>query len=109
MNTTTAKLPKQVKQKMLERVIKDGYGLKGKSKWIGESIEKFVLLEDYPELVDIAVEMEEMTSIASISISPELVKTLDAAVVEVRKKYPSMEGVRSKIIRASIMQRLLRS
>lgn len=106
--TTTAKLPKLIQQVMLERVVKDGYGLKGKSRWIGESIERFLQLPNYPELVDIADEMQEMTDVASISLSTELLKKLDHAVIQVRTQYPAMEGVKSKIIRASIMQRLLR-
>lgn len=108
IRTTTAKLPVQVKQQMLERVIKEGYGLKGKSKWVSESIERFLLLPEYPELVDIAVEMEEMTGLISISLSDTVMSKLDKAVVEVRQQYPTIEGVRSKVIRASIMQRLLR-
>jgi hypothetical protein len=107
--TTTAKIPKRVQQSMLERIIKDEYGLKGKSRWISESIEKFLEMPNFPELVDIAEEMEEMTEVVSISLTELLMKKLDYAVVQVRKEYPAMEGVRSKVIRAGIIQRLLKS
>jgi hypothetical protein len=33
---------------------------------------------------------------------------IEQAIVEVRKQYPTIEGVKSNLIRASIMQRLLR-
>lgn len=109
MLTTTAKLPKSVQQKLLEKVIGDGYGMRGKSKWIGEAIEHFLSLANYPELVDIATEMEEMTDVVSMRLTRELAQQLDDAVIVVRKDFPALEGVKSCIIRASIIQRLIRS
>ncbi len=35
-------------------------------------------------------------------------KKLDQAIIKVRRQYPAMEGVKSNLIRASIMQRLIR-
>mgnify|MGYP006382042185 FL=1 len=34
---------------------------------------------------------------------------IDKAIVQVRKEFPSMEGVKSRIFRTAIMQRILRS
>lgn len=107
--TTTAKLPESINQTMLEKIVKDGYGLRGKSKWICEAINDFLKLDNYPELAEIADDMEAMDAIVSMRINEKLMKTIDKAFIEVRKKYPSMEGVKSKIIRASIIQRLIRS
>lgn len=107
--TTTAKLPKKVQQRMLEQIIQEGYGLKGKSIWISESIMSFLKLPNFPELVDIAIEMEGMTEIVSMSLPEELGEQLEKAVITIRSQYPAMEGVKSKIIRASIMQRFLKS
>lgn len=106
---TTAKLPKSIHQKMLEKIIGDGYGMRGKSKWIGEAIEMLLALSNYPELVDIANEVDELPDIVSMRVNNELLKKIDNAVIEVRKQYPAMEGVKSRIIRASIFQRLIRS
>lgn len=108
MLTTTAKLPKSIQQTMLEKIIRDGYGMRGKSKWISEAIEHFLILDNYPELVDIANEMEEMTDVVSMRLSRELVQKLDVAIIVVRKEFPALEGVKSSIIRASIIQRLIR-
>lgn len=107
--TTTAKLPKSINQTMLEKIVKDGYGLRGKSKWICEAIQEFLKLDNYPELTEIADDMETMDAIVSMRINEKLMKAIDKATVEVRKKYPSIEGVKSKIIRASIIQRFIRS
>lgn len=104
----TAKLPESVHQTLLEKIIKDGYGMRGKSRWVQEALEQFLSLNNYPELVDIATEMNEMTSVISIRVAPMLLQNLDKAIIAVRKIYPGMEGVKSCLIRASIIQRLIR-
>lgn len=107
--TGTAKLPKEIHQRVMEQVISDRYGMRGKSKWINEAMNSFFLLPNYPELVDLAEDMEVMTDVISIRIPEDLYKMLENAVIQVRKNYPGMEGVKSKIIRASLIQRLIRS
>jgi hypothetical protein len=109
--TVTAKLPNEIHQKVLEKIIQDRYGMRGKSKWINEALEAFFSLENYPEFVGISEEMGEinMADIISIRIPSGLYSKLEDAVIEVRKLYPGMEGVKSKIIRTSLIQRLLRS
>ncbi|MBA3706001.1 MAG: hypothetical protein H0W84_08915 [Bacteroidetes bacterium] len=107
--TGTAKLPKEIHQRVMERVISNRYGMRGKSKWINEAMNNFFSLPNYPELVDLAEDMEEMTDVISIRIPEDLYIMLEKAVIEVRKNYPGMEGVKSKIIRASLIQRLIRS
>jgi len=104
----TTKLPKSLHQNLLQQVIQDGYGMRGKSKWISESIERLLALSNFPELVEIANEVEELTDIIGIRITKNLLDKLDHAVIDIRKQYPSIEGVKSKIVRASIIQRLLR-
>ena len=105
---TSIKLQKLLHYKMQQRIIGDGYGMRGKSKWILEAIEHFLQLPDYPSLVDIADEMEQLTELVSIRLSDELMAKLDLAIIQVRRQFPAMEGVKSNLIRASIMQRLIR-
>jgi len=107
--TGTAKLPKEIHQRVMEQVISDRYGMRGKSKWVNEAMSNFFSLQNYAELVDLAEDMEEMTDVISIRIPEDIYKALEKAVIEVRKHYPGMEGVKSKIIRASLIQRLIRS
>lgn len=106
---TSIKLQKRLHYKMQQRVISDGYGMRGKSRWIIEAIESFLGLPDYPTLVDIAVDMDQLSEMISIRLSEELMLKLDQAIIQVRRDYPAMEGVKSNLIRASIMQRLIRS
>jgi hypothetical protein len=111
VTTLTAKLPTEIHQKILERIIHDKYGMRGKSKWINEALEIFLGLPDFHEFVEIGEEMEqiEMNGIISIRIPNTLYHKLEDAVIQVRKQHPGMEGVKSKIIRASLLQRLIRN
>ena len=105
---TSVKLQKKLNQKMMQRIICDGYGMKGKSKWIIEAVEQFLLLPNYPELVDIADDMNELNEMASLRLTESLTCKIEKAIVQIRKHYPIMEGVKSNLIRASIVQRLIR-
>ena len=105
---TSIKLQKLLHYKMQQRIISDGYGMRGKSKWIIESIEALLTLTDYPSLVDIAEDMNQLTEMVSIRVPEGLMLRIEKAIIHVRKQYPTLEGVKSNLIRASIMQRLLR-
>ena len=105
---TSIKLSKNIEMAMLQRVIAEEYGMRGKSKWIKESIEEILSLPNFPELVDIADELEHLEKVASIRFPDTMMLTIDEAVIKVRQSYPAMEGVRSKIIRAAILQKLIR-
>ena len=105
---TSIKLQKLLHFKMQQRVISDGYGMRGKSKWIVEAIESFLQLSDFPTLTDIADDMDHLSEVISIRLTDDLMNKLDQAIIEVRRHYPAMEGVKSNLIRASIMQRLIR-
>ena len=52
--------------------------------------------------------MDQLTDIVSIRLPEKLMQRIEYAVIQVRKQYPSIEGVKSNLIRASIVQRLLR-
>jgi len=108
--TLSATLPTELHQKVLAKIIEDRYGMRGKSKWVKEALESFLSMQNYPEFVDIGQEMEdfEMKDILSLRVPGELYAKLEDGVIAVRKFFPEMEGVKSKIIRASLMQRLIR-
>lgn len=104
---TTIKFPHGLHEKLLQRVISDGYGMRGKSKWIMESIQLFLSLPNYPTLVDIATDMQDLSVPVSLRLTREVAMQLDDAALTVRKEFPILEAVRSNIVRASVMQRLL--
>lgn len=105
--TTSIKLQKKLHHRLQQRIIEDGYGMRGKSKWIIESIESLLDLSDYPTLVDIAEDMDQFSDMLSIRMPEDLMIRIEKAIVRVRTQYPTIEGVKSNMIRASIMQRLL--
>lgn len=105
---TSIKLQKKLHHRLQQRIIEDGYGMRGKSKWIIESVESLLQLNDYPTLVEIAEDMDQLSDIISIRLPEDLMNQIERAVVQVRKQYPTIEGVKSNLIRASIVQRLLR-
>ena len=106
---TSLKIAKQIEMTMLQRIVAEGYGLRGKSKWIQEAIQDFLKLPNFPEFVEIAGDMDNLDKVISIRLSDEMVSQIDIAILEVRKLYLGLEGVKSKIIRASIIQRILRT
>lgn len=105
---TSLKIHKNLHHRLQQRIIADGYGMRGKSKWIIESIESLLDIEDYPNLVEIAKDMDQLNDIVTVRIPADLMNKIERAIICVRKEYPSIEGVQSNIIRASIVQRMLR-
>jgi metal-responsive CopG/Arc/MetJ family transcriptional regulator len=105
---TSIKLQKKLHHALQKRIIADGYGMRGKSKWIMEAIESLLQLSDYPDLVDIAEDMDQLSDMISIRLPENLIRQIEQAVIYIRKRYPVIEGVKSNLIRASIIQRLLR-
>ncbi|MDR3491246.1 MAG: hypothetical protein P4M12_04280 [Gammaproteobacteria bacterium] len=102
-------LPDNLQQEFRAQIIKDGYDLRGKSKWISEGIEALLGMRNYPELVKLSNEMKGFEKVEYVVITRDFKKNLDNAVIQIRKQYPGLEGVQSGIVRTAIMQRLLRS
>jgi len=101
-------LPTMLQKELKERIIKDSYDMKGKSRWVSEAITELLLMQSFPDLVKINDEMKGFEKLESVIIPRELKNQLDAAIIYVRKKYPAIEGVQSRIVRTAIVQRLLR-
>ena len=102
-------VPLSMKTEIRDRVIKGGYGLRGKSLWISEAVEKLLSIKDYPELISYNDEMHGFDEIETVVVEYKLKLDIDKAVIQVRRKYPTLEGVKSRILRTAIMQRILRS
>ena len=94
---------KEIHTKMLD----EGYSLREKSKWISEAIENFLTLKEYQSLVEMAELVNDLTKNETIYITPDIEDKLDEAIIKVRTQYPTLEGVKSLIVRASIVRRLV--
>lgn len=122
----TVRLPVELEMDFMKRVIVDGYGMKGKSKWVAEAVQYFMKLEDFAEYVEYAAEATEVsepslqendgsaekksakTSLQSFYLEQDLLRSLKDAVINVRREHPHLEGIQSLIIRSGIIQRLFR-
>jgi len=101
-------LPESLQNEMREKIIKDGYGLRGKSKWVNEAIELLLNTKDYIKLVEYNDELRNFKKVETIVLDSGLEEKLNTALVSIRKAHPTLEGVKSKILRTAILQRLLR-
>lgn len=101
-------IPEGILVDVRERMVSEGYDLKGKSKWISEAVHELLATDNFSDLVNINEQMQNFHKLDSISIEQELKSKLDNAIIEIRRNFPSIEGVQSKILRTAIVQRLLR-
>jgi hypothetical protein len=104
----TLVVPAQLQNELRLRVAKDGYGLRGKSKWVSEAVQSLLIMNDFAKLVHYSEELHGFEKVETIVITTVLKQALDNAIVTTRQQFPTLEGVQSAIIRTAIMQRLLR-
>ncbi len=106
---SSVKLPEQLYNHLITRVIEDGYGLRGRSKWIVDAVYALLELPEFEQYVEIASGLTKCTYAVSIKMPEELALRLDKEVVRIRQIYPEVEALKSNIIRASIFQRFIRN
>ena len=106
----TIRIPEVLRKEVLQVIVDDNYGLRGKSRWVAEAIIDFLNKENFLDFVDIGSEMNgaDLIAIESFYLSAEILDAIEKAMLKIRQKYPMMEGIKSVIIRSSIIQRLLR-
>jgi len=102
-------VPGSLKKELSGRVIKEGYGFRGKSKWVSEAVDNLLQLKSFASLVNYSDEMCGFDQMETAVIEYALKLRLDDAIIEIRKDFPMMEGVTSRIMRTAILQRILRS
>ncbi len=100
-------LPQGLQKDLKERIVQDGYSLKGKSQWVSEAIERLLNKESYIDLVKVNDVMQGFEKLESILVEKNLKSKLEASVINIRRKYPEIDGVQSRIMRTAILQRLL--
>jgi len=106
--TTSFKISDILNRKLDERIITDGYGMRGKSKWLREAIERLFTYPNYPELVSLTDDCEIANHPISIRAPAKLFLEIEQAIIPIRKIQPDIEGVKSKIVKTAILQRLIR-
>lgn len=102
-------VPENLQNDMRKKIIEVGYSMRDKSRWISEAIQDLLMLDNYADLVFYGDELKGFQKVETIVISRDLRVLLENAILTIRRIYPTLEGVQSRIIRTSILQRLLRS
>jgi len=99
-------MPLTLKTMLRQAVADDGYGGKGKSRWVREALTQ--LFKHDPDLMNVGVgdDLEVNDAEDAFFLSMENGLAIDAAVEIIRSQYPRAEGVQSAIIRAAVRYRL---
>ncbi len=111
-SVVTFKMSKELDHAVQKRVVEEGYGFNGKSKWVCQSIVKFLSFHDKEfviESISNAGFVKDKEKLCSARITPEIESLIDEWVVHCRMSDPTLEGLRSKIVRASIVNGLDRT
>lgn len=100
-------VPENLQRDLNARIVMDGYSLKGKSQWVAEAVEKLLQANNYVDLVKVNDAMQGFEKAESVLVDRQLKRQMEASVIQIRRKYPEIEGVQSRIMRTAILQRLL--
>lgn len=100
-------IPENLQKDLKEKIVMDGYSLKGKSQWVSEAVERLLNIDSYVDLVKVNDEMHGFERFESVLVDRTLKMKLDESVINIRRKYPEIDGVQSRIMRTAILQRLL--
>jgi hypothetical protein len=105
----TVRFSKRLKSEMLNALVKSGYGLRGKSKWLVEAIELFLKQSNFVELAEqgIDINQAELTEVEAFYLDRATIEKIKKASIDIRKQYPLFEGVQSALIRSSVIYRLM--
>ena len=105
----TVRFPKRLKAEMQAALIKSGYGLHGKSRWLKEAIATFLLQPNFIEYVEhgIGINQAELSDVEAFYLDFDTIQIVRDAFVKVRVKYPLFEGVQSALIRAAVIYSLM--
>jgi hypothetical protein len=91
---------------MLTALVGQGYGLRGKSRWIREAIVGLLDSDRRLALVGVGDELGERDATEVVVLTLEIEERISDTVRILRQQDPYIEGVKSQIIRSAIRYRL---
>lgn len=105
----TVRFPKRLKAEMQTALIKSGYGLHGKSRWLKEAISNFLLQPSFVDYVEHGgdINQAELSEVEAFYLDNDIMHLLKNAFVDIRIKYPLFEGLQSSLIRSAVIYRLM--
>ncbi|PKM46981.1 MAG: hypothetical protein CVV05_00765 [Gammaproteobacteria bacterium HGW-Gammaproteobacteria-1] len=111
MLRTTLRLPEKLRDALTEHLkAADGYGVRDKSRWIGEAIHILVTEDKMLGFVGVGSRMDPDGNevVSKVELNDEAADDLKTAIRKLRRQSPLMEGVQSEVIRSAIRYRLRR-
>lgn len=106
MRKITIKLSSELKASLPSRILKDGYNMRQKSKWIVEAIESLLKNEGWEGALLSELMITPDTQDA-FSIPSDLVFRINQEIHRIGLSNPSLNANQSTIVRAAINRRLL--
>ncbi len=105
----TVRFSKRLKSEMQTALIKSGYGLHGKSRWLKEAITVFLLKPNFVDYVEhgININQAELSEVEAFYFDLDTIQLVKDAFIQVRVKYPLFEGVQSSFLRAAVVWSLM--
>jgi hypothetical protein len=98
-------LPQELRDKLL-LAVKEDYGVKQKSRWIGEAIQQLITNDVGLASVGLGEVHDQQDSSEVILLDQITYLALETAMTSIRRQDPLYEGVQSAVIRAAIRGRL---
>jgi len=95
---------------MLAIIKAEGYGQRGKAKWISEAIVDLIDNKEFLELMSVGLDepSDLLSAPDGISVNTDVRTKLDEALKTLRLEYPESQSYQSAIVRTAIFQRLIR-
>ena len=105
----TVRFSKRLKSEMQLLLIKSGYGLHGKSRWLKETLHVFLQQPNYIDYVEHGTNLNQadLTVVEAFSLDALTHQLIKDSLVKIRIKYPLFEGVQSALVRSAIIYRLM--
>jgi glutamate racemase len=105
----TVRFSKSLKAEMQHAIIKLGYGLHGKSRWLTDAVVNFLKQPNYIELVEHGINMNQadLCDVEAFYLHERIVNEVKQALIQVRTHFPMLEGVQSAFIRSCVIYQLV--
>ena len=104
----TVRFSKRLKSEMQAALVKSGYGLHGKSKWLKEAVTTYLNQADFFDYIEQGIDANqaELSEVEAFYLDQATIQVVKDAFIKVRVKHPLFEGVQSTIIRAAVIYAL---
>ncbi|MDR5728930.1 MAG: hypothetical protein RB191_16060 [Terriglobia bacterium] len=99
-------MPSTLKKALMCKVESDGYGVRGKSKWIREAFLAMIDRDPGLQYVGQGDRIEPQDEQELITLPKDLSLLLSDKVLQLRLAAPTLEGPRSLLLRSAIRYRL---